>query len=68
MTVPIVFGRLKLPPRDARENLTHLTMDERVDSHPCICEDCIRQRPERRALKIAQLAEAKRAMRFLERM
>ena len=68
MTVPIVFGRLKLPPRDPLANLVHLTPDERADLRPCVCEDCCRQRPERRLMKIAQLAEARKALHCVERL
>jgi hypothetical protein len=68
MSVPIVFGRLKLPPRDPLDNLEHLTPDERADGRPCVCEDCCRQQPSRRVAKIAQLAEAKKALRCLERL
>ena len=64
MSVPIVFGRLKLPPRnhDPLDNLEPLTPAERADRRPCVCADCVRQRPERRIAKIAQLAEARKAL------
>ena len=68
MSVPIVFGRLKLPPRDPLDNLVHLTPDERADRRPCVCADCVRQRPERRIAKIAQLAEARKALRCCDRL
>ena len=75
MTVPIVFGRLKLPPRNRRprprdtlDNLVHLTPTERVDGRPCVCDDCCRARPERRIMKIKQLAEVRESMRYLDRV
>jgi hypothetical protein len=68
MSVPVVFGRLKLPPRDPLDNLVHLTPDERADSRPCVCEDCIRQCPERRILKIQQLADARKALHCVEKL
>jgi hypothetical protein len=48
--------------------LVHLTPDERADSRPCVCEDCIRQCPERRILKIQQLADARKALHCVEKL
>ena len=69
MTIPaLCFGRLLRRHRDPLDNLEHLTPDERADSRPCVCEDCCRQRPERRLMKIAQLAEARKALHCVERL